>query len=130
LAFVAFTVLATLGTGEHWFVDLVVAFPFALLIQTICAYPVSWKDSRRVAAFFFGLLGTGTWFAALRYAERLFWTSPFVPWTLVTATILFSCICQSNLAAASAQNLAPSMPAVESVAETKTVGGILADEPL
>src|SRR5262249_18723518 len=28
LAFVVFTVTATLGTGEHWFVDLIVAFPF------------------------------------------------------------------------------------------------------
>jgi hypothetical protein len=35
LAFVWFTVMATLGTGGHYFVDLVVAFPFALMVQAL-----------------------------------------------------------------------------------------------
>jgi hypothetical protein len=51
LAFLVFTVLATLGTGEHYFVDLMVAFPFALMIQAICAYDLRWNDPRRVQAF-------------------------------------------------------------------------------
>jgi hypothetical protein len=128
--FIAFTVLATLGTGEHWFVDLVVAFPFALLIQAICAYPVSWKDSRRLAAFLFGLLGTVTWFVALRYAEKLFWASPFVPWTLVTSTIALTCILQAKLAGAFSQAPIPGISVVEPIRETRSVDGVLASKPL
>src|SRR6185437_16116653 len=37
-AFLALTAFATLGTGEHWFADLIVAFPFAVMVQAICAY--------------------------------------------------------------------------------------------
>ena len=96
-AFLALTVFATLGTGEHWFVDLIVAFPFALLIQGICAYSVSWKDSRRLAAFLSGLLGTLAWLGMLRYGTRFFWTSPIIPWGLAAATVALSCIRQRSL---------------------------------
>jgi PAP2 superfamily len=85
--FLAFTVLATLGTGEHYFVDLVVAFPFALMIQALCSYELSWNDSRRLQAAGLGLGGTLAWLVALRFANRVFWTSPVVPWLLVIATI-------------------------------------------
>src|SRR5260370_16420102 len=40
LAFLIFTLLPTLGTGEHYFVDLVVAFPFAVIVQALCLYPL------------------------------------------------------------------------------------------
>ncbi len=85
--FLAFTVMATLGTGEHYFVDLVVAFPFALMIQGICAYELPWTDSRRLQAAGFGLGSVLVWLAALRFANRLFWISPVVSWMLVVATI-------------------------------------------
>jgi hypothetical protein len=35
LAFVLFTLLATLGTGEHYAIDLIVALPFAVSIQAM-----------------------------------------------------------------------------------------------
>jgi len=35
--FVALTVLATLGSGEHYFIDLVVALPFSLMVQALCS---------------------------------------------------------------------------------------------
>jgi PAP2 superfamily len=87
LAFLLFTILATLGTGEHYFIDLIVAFPFALMIEAICSYELSWKDSARLQGFAFGLGGTLLWLVALRFANRLFWTSPIVPWVLVIATV-------------------------------------------
>lgn len=86
-AFLAFTVVATLGTGEHYFVDLVVAFPFALMIQAACAYELRWCDSGRLQTAGFGLVLVLLWLAGLRFANRLFWTSPVVPWSLVAATI-------------------------------------------
>jgi hypothetical protein len=97
LTFLVLTAFATLGTGEHWFVDLVVAFPFALMIQAICAYRVSWKNPVRITAFVLGLAGTLAWFAALRYATKLFWTSPIVPWALVAATIALVVLRQAKL---------------------------------
>jgi PAP2 superfamily len=97
LAFLALTAFATLGTGEHWFVDLVVAFPFALLIYALCAYQVSWKNSQRLAATLAGLGVTLAWFASLRYAAKLFWISPIFPWTLSAATVAFACFLQAKL---------------------------------
>lgn len=97
-AFLALTAYATLGTGEHWFVDLVVAFPFALFIDALCAYHVSWKDSRRLLTMLAGLGITLAWFASLRYGAKIFWISPVIPWTLSAATIAFTYIQQAKLA--------------------------------
>ncbi len=111
LIFLVFTIFATLGTGEHWFVDLIVAFPFALLIQAIAAYPLPWKDGRRAAAFLFGLLCTLAWLTMLRYEPKFFWTSPILPWLLATATVVVTIIRQANLdRAADPTNYAKSLP--------------------
>jgi hypothetical protein len=99
-AFLALTAFATMGTGEHFFADLVVAFPFALLVCGLCAYQVSWKDSRRVAAILVGLGVTLAWLATLRYGAKLFWMSPIVPWALSAATIAIVYIRQAQLDAA------------------------------
>ena len=110
-AFLALTAFATMGTGEHFFVDLVVAFPFALLICGLCAYPVSWKDSRRVAAILVGLGVTLAWLATLRYGAKLFWASPIVPWALSAATMAIAYIRQAKLDAANeAPQVATTVP--------------------
>jgi hypothetical protein len=96
-AFLALTVVATLETGEHWFVDLIVAFPYALMIQAICAYHVSWKDPTRKTALVLGLGGTLGWMAMLRYGTEFFWTSPIVPWALAAATIALVLLRQAKL---------------------------------
>ena len=86
-AFVAFTVLATMGTGEHYFIDLVVAFPFVLFLQALCAVSLNWSDSRRLTPFLFGLLATLGWLAILRFGVSVFWYSPVIPWVSCLATI-------------------------------------------
>jgi hypothetical protein len=96
-AFLALNALATLGTGEHWFVDLIVAFPYALMIQAICAYHVPWKDPARKAALFLGLGATLGWMAMLRYGTEFFWTSPIVPWALSAATVALASLRQAKL---------------------------------
>lgn len=85
--FLVLTVVATLGTGEHYFVDLLVAFPFALMIEAICEYELRWTDSQRWQAAGIGFGGMMLWFVLLRFGNRLFWTSPVVPWTLIAGTI-------------------------------------------
>lgn len=97
LAFLFFTVLATLGTGEHYFVDLIVAFPFAVLMEALCEFSLPLKNRARVCAFGFGLLATLAWLLALRYTPRIFWSSAIVPWTLCAATIAASLFCERQL---------------------------------
>lgn len=106
--FLSLTAFATLGTGEHWLGDLVVAFPFALMVRAICSYELPVRDARRHTAFLFGLLATIAWLVLLRYCTRLFWTSPLVPWSLIAGTIALTCIRQRTLARA--EDLGPSTP--------------------
>jgi len=88
--FVALTILATLGTGEHYFIDLVVAFPFSLMVQALCSYSMPFREGERRIAFFFGTLVTILWMALLSFAVKLFWISPLLPWTMIVATIASS----------------------------------------
>lgn len=96
-AFLAITAFATLGTGEHWFIDLIVAFPFALMIQGLCAYSLSWKEPGRLTAILFGLFGTLGWLVVLRFGAKIFWTSPVIPWALAAATVVLITIRQAAL---------------------------------
>jgi hypothetical protein len=108
LAFVVFTVFATLGTGEHYFVDLVVAFPFALMVQALCLYPLPLRHGPRRAAFLFGTFASLLWMALVSFVIPWFWISPVIPWALVSATIAISCWLLHGLQnAAIAHNLLP-----------------------
>lgn len=87
LAFLVFTVIATLGTGEHFLIDLVVAFPFTLIFFAVFCIPMSWKHKERVQTFLVGAAMTLAWLSLLRYGNPLFWLSSAVPWTLMAATV-------------------------------------------
>jgi hypothetical protein len=91
LLFLAGTVLATLGLGEHYFIDLVVALPFALMIQAGCALRIPWRDRRRYAPFLCGLLLILSWIPVLRFGLSIIWVSRFVPWTFSACTMI-SCL--------------------------------------
>ncbi len=90
MLFVLFTFCATLGTGEHYFVDLVVAFPFALFMEALSAWPPAWKNRAHFSALLFGLLTVLAWFAALRFAPHFFWLSPVIPWAACAATVFLT----------------------------------------
>lgn len=85
--FVFFTFFATMGTGEHYFIDLVVALPFALFMQALCSWPPVWKNHAQLGAMAFGLCAVLAWFAALRFANHFFWLSPVIPWTTCAVTV-------------------------------------------
>jgi len=91
-AFVWFTVLATLGTGEHYFIDLVVAFPFSLMVQALCSYPLPFRAGARRAAFLFGMFATLVWFAVLSFAVHIFWISSLIPWSTIGVTVAASVV--------------------------------------
>jgi hypothetical protein len=87
LVFLVLTAMATLGTGEHYFVDLVVAFPFSLMVQSLCSFFVPMRSSERRTAFIFGMFVTLVWLALLSFATEIFWTTPLLPWAMVVATV-------------------------------------------
>jgi hypothetical protein len=103
LTFVFFTVLATLGSGEHYLIDLVVAFPYCLMVQGLFAFSLAWGNTQRLASILLGLSTVLIWLSILRFANPLFWTSPVVPWILVVGTIIGSVLQQRSLADAVAR---------------------------
>jgi hypothetical protein len=103
LTFVFFTVLATLGSGEHYVIDLVVAFPFCLMVQGLFAFSLAWGNTQRLASILLGLSTVLIWLSILRFANPLFWTSPVVSWILVVGTIIGSVLQQRSLADAVAR---------------------------
>ena len=107
-AFVAFTAFATMGTGEHYFIDLVVAFPFVLFLQALCTISLDWSDSKRLMPFLFGLVTPLVWLWALRFHPRLFWYSPVIPWTCCVLTIALTELARRGLKDAAVETTAPS----------------------
>ena len=87
------TVLGTMGTGEHYFVDLVVAFPFAVAIQALGTRSVPLKSRNRLFPLVGGAALTLLWLVLLRFAIPLFyqWT-PLVPWLCVIASTALSAL--------------------------------------
>jgi hypothetical protein len=100
MIFVVFTAFATLGSGEHYFIDLVVGFPFALFVYSLCVFPQGWTRERKVALGL-GLGLTLGWFAALRVGVKLFWVSPILPWLACLVTVASVLIFQRRLDQAS-----------------------------
>ena len=87
MGFVVLTVMATLGTGEHYFIDLVVAFPFSLMVQALCSYSLPFRGAARRNALLFGTFVTLIWLALLSFSTRIFWITPILPWAMVVATV-------------------------------------------
>jgi hypothetical protein len=82
------TVIATLGTGEHYLVDLVVSFPFTMLCQAALSRHLPWTE--RIKPFIAGMLMTSFWIVMLRFELRAFWVSPVIPWAAIAITVVTS----------------------------------------
>jgi hypothetical protein len=122
LFYLVFVALATLGTGEHYFVDLVVAVPFALFMESLFAYDLRISDSNRIRGVAFGLLSTCAWLAALRFSPHVFWSTPILPWTLCTATVAIGLFFEMHLrdSGKSAPQLASQSPGDKSESSKTT----------
>jgi hypothetical protein len=83
-AFLAFTLLATLGLGEHYLIDLVVAVPFAVGVQTACR-----KQWLRSAI---ALLVTIGWVLYLRFGLPLQEPPRLEAWAAVITTLTASAV--------------------------------------
>lgn len=100
LMFLVLTAMATVGTGEHYFVDLVVAFPFSLMVQAICLYSLPFRRGERKTAFLFGTFVTLVWLVLLSFTTGIFWISPVLPWAMIIATVTPSVILWRRLLSA------------------------------
>ncbi len=95
--FLVGTVIATLGLGEHYFIDLVAAFPFALIIHAACTLNVPLSNARRVIPLGAGVGMMVVWMLLLRWALPMFWISPLVPWSMIAGTIILTLLLRSRL---------------------------------
>jgi len=82
--FLLFTLLATLGLGEHYVIDLVVAVPFVVGVRALCMTTAGLRS--RLAVFCFTATTVGLWLSALRSGVLLH--IPVVTaWGLAVVTI-------------------------------------------
>ena len=84
--YLVLTMLACVGFGEHYMVDLVAAVPYALVLQSFCAPPglrsrPEWKHSLVT-----GLLLSFAWILLVRFGAPLFGSTVFA-WALSLATL-------------------------------------------
>jgi len=92
-AFMVLTALSALGTGEHYFLDLIVALPYALAIQA-----ASTRSSYRMRALALGTAVTACWFLALRLAPEALAAAPvWLMWLLATGSVALSLIANARL---------------------------------
>ncbi len=90
LLYLILTLVATLGTGQHYLVDLVVSLPFALLMQSLVSLPTPGNRFRRIVAILAGLSLVACWFATVRFGIPLLLWSPAIPWAMVFITIVMT----------------------------------------
>jgi|SRR5271166_588832 len=90
LLYLLLTVVATLGSGQHYLVDLVVSLPFALAAQSAASLAFlnqALRDkSRFIAALSTGIAVTLAWLVIVRFGVPLALKYPAIPWTLMLAT--------------------------------------------
>jgi len=96
-ALLAVTVLATLGLGEHYLVDLVVAVPFAALAQSLGAANVPWRNATRMVCVSFTALSVLVCLIYLRQALPPLGGRGAWAWSLLLACGGASLILESRL---------------------------------
>jgi len=79
------TALATMATGEHYLVDVITAFPFAVIVWKIGA--AKGTGPERFMPIGYGAVMLLGWIFLIRTVPAIFWLSPIVPWTAALVTI-------------------------------------------
>jgi hypothetical protein len=87
ISFAVLTAIATLGTGEHYLVDLVVAFPFALFVYAICA-PASLSSATKNFAVGSSAVLVFGWLLIVREVPKIFLAAKILPWLCMTFTVV------------------------------------------
>jgi len=90
----AFLTLCAAVGGEHYFIDLIVAVPFALFIAALAHLVTGRHRSSALLPVSVGLATTVAWLLALRFAIKIFWLSPAIPWAACLLTLV---VCYASL---------------------------------
>jgi hypothetical protein len=85
--FLFLTLLATLGLGEHYLIDLVVAFPFALGVRASCATGLPRSQWERLAAVAAGGILTAVWILVLKQKAFVVGAPALASWASVALTV-------------------------------------------
>ena len=85
-----FNIFATLGLGEHYLIDLIIAIPFMLFVFAFCRKSLKEQDALRNQAFLAGIIITVLWCVYIRAGNEYFNIIPGLSWLLVLATMLSS----------------------------------------
>ena len=88
--FVLGTAFSAMAIGEHYLFDLIVALPFALLVQSLMIRTVRFTSRERWLPAAFGLSVFLVWLAIGRFGLPLLLVNRLLPWALA---ILSSAIC-------------------------------------
>jgi len=92
------TALATMGLGEHYFIDLVVALPFTVAMTAATTSSVPMVSTERRLALFGGGALTMIWLVLLRSGINWTHVLPAFSWTIVVATMVVSIALEQRLA--------------------------------
>jgi hypothetical protein len=84
--FLVGTLLAALGMGEHYLVDLIVGLPLSLAVYAGCMPASSTYRKQRRDAFLGGIVLLAIWYALLFFGVELLLSSTFVAWGISLAT--------------------------------------------
>lgn len=115
--FLGLTSLATLGLGEHYLIDLVIAVPFIVGVQALCTDVLSWHQPARRNACIAGFGMALAWMLGLRFGYELFIAVPGLTWICTLLTIagsiaVYRPLARESLACAA---LLPPMPLKDEV---------------
>lgn len=83
--FLVFTLLATLGLGQHYIFDLVIAVPFSVAVRSAFARKIPWSADPKRYGFAFGVSVALTWLILVRAAPNLLLAAP---WLVRVLTLL------------------------------------------
>ena len=96
--FLLLTILATLGTGEHYLVDVIAGFPAAIAVQAACSRELAWGARERWRAVAAAGALVLAWIAAVRWGAAAFVAIPGFMWAAVMATGIASVLIYGRFA--------------------------------
>jgi len=84
------TLVAAVVIGRHWFIDLIVALPFATAIQGLFASHLRWSNPKRFLTIFCSVLILSFWLVMLQTDWFVSGLPSALCWALIASTVFVS----------------------------------------
>ena len=114
IGFAAAMAFATMALGQHYLIDLVVAFPFIAAIQAAWTTAVPLRSPCRYLPLIGGAALVAVWLLALRFAVPIFLQIAWLPWVSVGSTVGIAAGLEWNLSRGLRRLASSSQPAEDS----------------